>query len=451
MLYEESYLAKRQLSKAAKLWLFLHFTVRTAQRADIFTRSAALSYTVVFSLVPLIATLLAFLTAFSGLKEQRETLMKILSSYLLPGAVEGLEEKFAQFSERAAAAGSLSSLFFFVSVLMLYQALEVAMDSIWDPERGRTWPERLRALAFFLTLGALATGAFVAIREQASQMAIWWGAADGLASTRFERSILGGSLNVLVACALFVLSVRFLPSVKMRWASAVLGGVAGGVVWHFLKSGFTWYVENMASYNNIYGALGAIPIFFLWVYLSFLLLLFSACLAYAFQNLESSIMKEQAKGRGYPRGFFAVLVAGDVHRAFREGEPPPSNSEIAGRLGLPAFVVSDLLSWLQEANLVRSIEDKGDHFYLPARPGFRTTYLDLVDAASGDSLLVSDQTAPGPSKAMHEKVKHAFQDARQALEESLRSHSLDEVWEARPSSAQKSPVKPARRNLAAGE
>jgi len=416
---EQNYLRGRALPRSGALILNTHFILRTALRADILSKSAALSYTVVFSLVPLVTTLLAFLTAFPGLQNQREKFMGLLSGYLLPGAVQGVESKLAQFSDRAAAAGSLSSLIFFVLVLMLFQAMELAMNSIWDAERQRSWAERLRALAFFLILGGLSTTLFVYVREQAEVLSgNLPGLSEGIAM------LAKTSVNLLVAWALFIVSIRFLPNVKMSWRSAAVGGVLAGTVWHFLKGSFTWYVENMANYSNIYGTLGVVPVFFLWIYLSFLVLLLSACVAYAVQNLENSIFKDLATERGYPRGFYAVLVAAEIARSFREGSAPVSSEEITRRLEVPSFCVADALQWLRQSGVVLLVTEEGAPRYMPARPGESISFQAIVSGVSGGDLLLPDTKS---GQELYKRVERVFQEARNGSERVLEKHTLAEA------------------------
>ncbi len=419
---EQSYLRGKTLKQSGALLLYTHFILRTALRADILSKSAALSYTAVFSLVPLVTTMLAFLTAFPGLENQREKFMGLLSGYLLPGAVQGVESTLAQFSNRAAAAGSLSSLIFFALVLLLFQAMELAMNSIWDAERQRTWTERLRTLAFFLILGGLSTTLFVYVREQAELLS---GSLPGLSEGLGK--VARTAVNLLVAWALFIASIRYLPNVKMKWRAAAVGGVLAGTIWHFFKGGFTWYVENLANYSNIYGALGAVPVFFLWIYLSFLVLLLSACVAYAVQNLENSIFKDQASERGYPRGFYAVLVAAEIARAFRSGSAPVSSEEIASRLEIPSFCVTDALQWLRQSGVVLLVTEESDPRYMPARPGEAISFQAIVSGVTGGDLLLPDTKS---TQELFQRVERVFHEARSGSEKVLERHTLAETVSA---------------------
>ena len=117
---------------------------------DVLTLASAMAYTLVFSLIPLLATPIAFFTAFPGLADARKRVLDLLFSQLLPGAVRGVSEYLEQFSDRAAAAGVVSSLIFMVLVLVLFQSVESAFNRIWHVERGRTWGKRISALAMFL-------------------------------------------------------------------------------------------------------------------------------------------------------------------------------------------------------------------------------------------------------------------------------------------------------------
>lgn len=418
---ERRYLIGQKVSWLGRALLIAHSTLKTAHQLDIFSKAAALSYTLVFSLVPLVTTLLAFLTAFPGLQAERENFISLLSSYLLPGAVQDVQGQLAQFSSQAAAAGALSSLVFFVMVMMLFQAMEVALNGIWDAERQRSWTERLRTLAFFLIVAGLVTTVFVVLRNELTHV------TQGLAgraippSEDFLSRVGSWLVSIFVAWTLFVFSIRFLPNVRVQWRPAFVGGLIAGTLWHFLKSGFTWYVQNVASYSSIYGTLGVIPIFFLWLYLSFLLLLLGACIAYAIQCLRDSIYKKQSLGKDYPRGFYSLVVAIEIAAAFERGEGALTKTELTERAKLSSFCVDDALAWLCESGVVLEVPGISSHYIL-AQPSGSVSIWAVVEGVSGGTLQVPNLNDPSP---LHRRIEKIFRDARSSTVRSLQQNLAD--------------------------
>ena len=412
---ENLYRRREVVPRHGRSLLVTHFAFHTAYQADLLSKAAALSYTAVFSLVPLVTTFLAFLTAFPGLAAEREYFLGLLSHYLLPGAMQDAEVKLAEFSQQAATAGALSSLVFFVVVLMLFQTMEVALNEIWDSGKARRWAERLKTLAYFLILAGLATTALVAMRNEFTVLTEGLGGRVVPAGQQFFAAVTRVVGNLLVAWLLFVLSIKFIPNVRVRWTSALLGGIAAGTVWHFLKSGFTWYVRDVASYNTIYGALGAVPIFFLWVYLSFFLLLAGACLAYSSQQLRDSIFRKLAEGKDYPRGFYAILVAAELAKNFQAGKEPISAEELAERAGVSLFSVNDSLFWLCQAGLVIEIPGDSDCRYTMQVPPENLGLWRVIDAVSGGALQLPSGDSLTPTQS---KLKELFCEQR---EESARA------------------------------
>lgn len=418
---ENLYLAGKVVPKAGRLFLVGNFAFRTAEKIDVFSKSAALSYALVFALIPLLTTLLAFLTAFPGLQMERENFISLLSGYLLPGVVQDAESRLSEFSQQAAAAGALSSLTFFVVVLMLFQTMEVSLNGIWGVPKARSWSLRLRTLAYFLIIAALATTAFVVVRNEFTFF------TQGLAGRVVRPTqaaifrLFQGTMNLLVAWLLFVAAIKFLPNVKVRWAAAWLGGIVAGTAWHFLKSGFTWYVNDFANYGSIYGALGAVPIFFLWVYLSFLLLLVGACLAYAADCLKTSIFKMQAEGKDYPRGFYSVVVAGEIASAFQAGSLPLSAEEISERTKLPQFCVTDAISSLQACAVVLEVTGGAEPRFVLASPSETLNLWRIVDGVSGGALQLPREPLSTPQQ---ERVARLFTEARNSSARQLSQQNL---------------------------
>jgi membrane protein len=391
---EREYLA-HPIGRRRDVWpLVAYWTYVTATRKDILSKASALAYTLVFSLVPLLTTVFAFLTAFPGLESERNRFYELLSGYLLPAVVRDAQARLAEMSERAAAAGALSSLLFFAVVLLLFQTAEMAFNQIWETGTARRWGERLRAIAYFLVLGAIGASLFVVARNQmaayAGELSLRTDAAWSASVYRWAYGVAG----LLVAWVLFTAAIRILPHVRVTWAAATAGGIFAGTVWSLLKEGFTWYIENWANYNNIYGALGAVPVFFLWVYLSFLVLLAGACLAFSAQNLRELIVAERAAKDGAPLAYYTALVGRELARAFERGEEPLGRRGLAARLRMAPYFVAESLERLVKMGIAVSLSRQGEARYVLARPAHAISLWDIVGGMSEETLRLPREFFP---------------------------------------------------------
>lgn len=380
------------------------------------TKAAALSYTVSLSLVPLAATWIAFLTVFPGLQSERDRLMSSLSSQLLPSAVQSAQNYIQQFSERAAATGVASLLIFFVFVLMMFRSLESAFNDIWRLEKARTWRRRLRALVLFLVTGAIATAVFIVLEKGIAGLFEYISGLESLSLGQNFAQVSVFLTSLFVAWALFSISNRVLPNTEVKWSSAMIGGAVVGTLWNFLKFGFSWYIENVASYNSIYGALGVIPVFFLWVFLSFLLLLTGGYISFVVQDLKKVVFSGRSQDQESLRNFYAVAVSVALERASYDRQAPISGDQIKERLQIPAYFVAEALESLRLSGFVSQVREGSEERYFLTKPGKFIALHRLIQGVSGDMLATPDWAA---SSVICRSVARIFRDGQARFKNDL--------------------------------
>lgn len=406
---------------------------RELASSDLTTRASSISYTFVFSLIPLVTTTLAFLTAFPGLQSERARFMDVISNQLLPGAVQGVRDYIENFSNKAAAAGAVSSLTFLIVTLMVFQSLEGSFNKIWRIERGRSWGERAKSLAGFLTASAVAAALLVVISQKAADLTKHLTTKGALAEIGLQLT------SLLVAWTVFVVANMVLPNTKVRFRHAFVGAAIAGTAWHFLKTGFTWYVNNMAGYGNIYGTLGVIPAFFLWLYLSVALLLAGASIAFISQNLKALVERERHSSRGRARSFYAISVATALARAYRMNEAPVSAEALSIGLELDEYFVNEALDSLCSAELVELThkKDEQDRFWLRV-PAEQLTVQRIINHVTREDLALPETQEASP---LHQHLEAIFKEAqsREAnvlarvtvadLEKTLPAHNINKAVE----------------------
>lgn len=189
-----------------------------------------------------------------------------------------------------------------------------------------------------------------------------------------------GLLPFIVLSLAFALFYQLMPNTRVQPQAALVGGVVGGTLWLFNNKISFVYASKALGYNQIYAGLSILPLFLIGLYFSWLILLFGAQVAYAFQNRQSYLQEKQAEGvnqRG--REFIALRVMTNLAQHFQRGAKPPGVNQLAAALGVPSRLVGRLMSPLLEAKLVVEVmnEETG---YAPARPLKQITAHDILTA-----------------------------------------------------------------------
>jgi membrane protein len=188
------------------------------------------------------------------------------------------------------------------------------------------------------------------------------------------------ALPFVVLSLAFGLLYQLIPNTRVQPAAALVGGIVGGSLWQLNNKLSFLYVSKALSYSQIYGSLSIIPLFLVGMYLSWLILLFGAQVAYAYQNRQSYLQEKQAEGvnqRG--REFVALRLMTNIAQHFQRGAHPPSVNQLASALGVPSRLIGNVLRPLLEANLAVEAFDK-EAGYVPARPLPQITAHDILTA-----------------------------------------------------------------------
>jgi membrane protein len=176
-------------------------------------------------------------------------------------------------------------------------------------------------------------------------------------------------LPFLVMWLVFAGLYLFIPNTRVTPHAAMVGGIFGGTLWQLSQWAYVDFQVGVARYNAIYGTLAALPIFMVWLYLAWAIVLLGLEVTFAVQNLKS-VRRDLRGGRvsiaGRTRIILAVLL--HVARCFQRGEPPPSAEDLAADLEIPPRLLRGLLSLLQRHNLLSEVAGcDGSSVYLPAR------------------------------------------------------------------------------------
>jgi len=258
--------------RAFSLHLWDHF-----RHDRCFEAAGALSYTSLLALVPLMAVILGVLSAFPVFDYGVEQLQDFIFSNFVPAAGDVVREYLNQFIARSTGLTGTGTLFLVVTAIILMSTIEKSLNRIWRVDRVRHPTSRLVMYWAVLTLGPMLLGGSLGLTSYL--------AALPLLAPEFARSTLQSGLLLmtppLVALAAFTLIFLLVPNRRVHWRHALAGAAFSALAFELSKRGFVLYISNFPTYERLYGALATIPIFLVWIYVSWVVILLGASLSAA--------------------------------------------------------------------------------------------------------------------------------------------------------------------------
>ena len=375
-----------------------------------FETAGALSYTTLFAVVPLLTAVVAILAVFPAFANLRQHVSDFIFRNFVPASGETVQGYLFQFADNASKLTIVGILFLLASALMMLASIEDRFNRIWRVPTRRKGVARFLLYWAVLTLGPLAL--VIAV---------------GASSWVFAQPVLSGAGNAgvlglrLVAALPFAVSwvglavlYRLVPNCRVRWRDAIAGALVGALLFEAARNGFSWYVQSFANYRAVYGALAAIPILLIWVYLSWVIVLLGAILAAALHAFEYRHSDELL-----PPGCEFVGLLRVVQR-FAEAQRAGVALDDAALRARERFLTADLLQRylddLQRARLIRRAEGGG---WLVARDLDSVCVDDLFHA--GDYRLPRDAVAlQRAATGLAPEARLTLQRAEASLKKNLR-------------------------------
>jgi membrane protein len=253
----------------------LEFFLALAQRLREdrgFETAGSLTFTSLLALVPLIAVALALATLFPAFERAMDALGRFASAQLLPAGSAVVTRQIGAFAEQAGRLTWVGLGLLAVTALMLMLTVDEALNRIFRVHRRRHLAHRLLVYAAVLTLGPALIGASLYLT---SYMVV--NSLGLLELDEYRRTALS-LLAFVFTCVALTMVYLVVPYRQVTLRHAAVGGIVAGVVFEFAKRGFGLYVAKLPTYTLVYGAFAIIPLFLLWLYVSWVVVLFGATL-----------------------------------------------------------------------------------------------------------------------------------------------------------------------------
>jgi membrane protein len=308
-------------------------------------RAGNLTFITVTSIVPLAAVILSLVHLF-GQAPLDAMVMKFFEGLLTPGGKVQADVTLRKFlaAANSKAAGSASFVFLLVSAGLMLRHLDAALNDVWAVRRSRNL-----VLSILIYAGVLLGGpALICVallgKEEVRRLLI--ANEFPFATALF---VLG---PVLLSVVLFALLYKIAPHAPVRWRSAVFGGVVAGTAFELSRHVYGQIASLFFSANPLYGSLGIAPLFLMWIYLAWFLLLVGARLAYAFEHAAFHDEFEELLHHPRSEELIAARVAQLLAEAQIRASRPHTVRTLSSALGLPPQRIDDLVYQLKHAGLV---------------------------------------------------------------------------------------------------
>jgi membrane protein len=183
----------------------------------------------------------------------------------------------------------------------------------------------------------------------------------------------------LLVWMLFTFIYSFLPNTRVKFKAALFGGVISGTIFLVLQMGYVLVQMALSRYNVIYGSFSALPLFLIWMYLNWLIMLFGVTLCYLYQHFDYDSKRARDCDRTpADKRMLALMLAAEVTNEFAEGEKPSTAVELSRKLDISESLTNELLYKLVQCNVLCQIA--GAEYDSPSyRPGMPLEKMDIVN------------------------------------------------------------------------
>ncbi len=240
-----------------------------------FQTASSLAYTTLLSLVPLIAVMFSFFSHMPVFKDINEVIQEFVFNNFVPAFGSTVQDYLIDFSMKASQLTTTGICILIIIALMLMATIDSALNHIWHVSDKRNPTTRFLIYWAILTLGPILLG--VGLYSTSYILAL--PVVDTVdASLQFKTHLLTLTPFITTSIAFFLLYV-LVPNCDVKVRNAVIGGIMAALLFELAKFGFGFYVKAVPT-EAIYGALAVMPVFLIWIYLSWVIVLLGAQMAY---------------------------------------------------------------------------------------------------------------------------------------------------------------------------
>lgn len=274
--------------------------------------ASSLTFTSLLAIVPTVTVALTIITAFPVFGAMTTALQTFILDNMMPSSADVIANYTQQFTRNAARLTAVGIAFLFVTSIMVLLTIERAFNDIWRVKKPRPIVQRVFVYWTLITVGPVLIGASLSLTSWLVGQAV--GYVRGLPGAGVALLTIVPVLLTSIALAILYIAM---PNRRIRVQDALIGGLLGGIAFEVMKRGFAFYIAQFPTYTLVYGAFATVPIFLLWVYVSWLVVIFGAVVVAALPDWRDGA----GQARPVPGSDFfdALQILNILWRAHRTG------------------------------------------------------------------------------------------------------------------------------------
>ncbi len=261
--------------------------------------ASSLTFTTLLSLVPIITVAVTLMSAFPVFQGMSGVIEDFIFDNMVPESAEAIEKYTEQFIDNAAKLTAVGIVFLAITSVMLLMTIDDAFNDIWRVRRARPMLQRVVIYWALITVGPLLIGGSLSLSSWLMSASAGW--TEGIPYA-------GVTLIKISAIALTSMALALLyfamPNRPVEIRDALTGGILVGLVFELTKQGFGFYITNFPTYKLVYGAFAAVPVFLMWLYVSWLVVLLGAVVVAALPEWR----QQSEQGRLAPGSNFVYAI-----------------------------------------------------------------------------------------------------------------------------------------------
>jgi membrane protein len=345
-----------QFAQAVQNWPWLDTmrTLRERFREDrLGLTASSLTFTTLIALVPMLTVMLAVFSAFPMFASFRASLEKYFLQSLVPDSIaKPVLGALNQFAGQAKGLGSVGLVVLVLTAVALMLTIDRTLNGIWRVRTPRPIAQRVLVYWAAVTLGPLALGVSLSLTSYAIS-----------ASQGFVKAMPGGVRFLLDVLEFGILAIamaglfHYVPNTHVRWRHAALGGLFVAIGFEVAKRLLAWYVRAVPTYTTVYGAFATVPIFLVWIYLGWVIVLLGAVIAaYAPSWQMRVVRRAPTPGHRFELAILLLRELATARAASTHGLPLDA---LAERLRVDPLQIEPIIDRLLALDWVARLDEGG--------------------------------------------------------------------------------------------
>ncbi|MBN1870679.1 MAG: YihY/virulence factor BrkB family protein [Candidatus Omnitrophica bacterium] len=370
-------------------------------------RASALTFFSLLSIVPVLAMAFGIAKGFGFEKLlERKLMTQLQGQEEVATKIIGFAQSFLEQTQGGLIAG-VGIVILFWTVIKVLGNIEDSFNDIWGIKKARTFGRKfsdyLSIMLVCPILFIMSSSATVLIVSKVALI------IEKLAFLGPVRTLIITSMQILpyaVIWVMFTFIYIFMPNTKVNFRSGLMAGIIAGTIYQIIQWAYITFQIGMSKYGAIYGSFAALPLFLVWLQISWLVVLMGAEISFAEQNVDTyEFEADSLKVSNVFKKLLALNITHVCIKAFHKGETPPTATQLSRDLEIPVRLVRQVIFELIEAGVLSEVKLDGVQLigYHPARDIDDLTIQNVVDSL--------DRRGVDMVPVAETKTMHIFKDA----------------------------------------